>query len=236
MALPTITTPKYQLKLPSTGESITYRPFLVKEEKILLIAQETKDPKQMMGAMRDIISACTFDKVKTSEITTFDLEYIFLKLRAKSVGENADIKVQCQKCEEYNPISINLDDIKVDVPENKSSTVMLTDSIGVTLKYITALKMEKITAMIEKDQMAVINELIINSIETIFDDNNVYPAIDSTPAELTQFIESLNRQQMEKIESFIGNAPKLQHTCEFKCHKCEEDNSIVLQGIQSFFE
>jgi hypothetical protein len=236
MALPTISTPKYQLKLPSTGESVSYRPFLVKEEKILLIAQETKDPKQMMAAMGDIISACTFDKVKTSEITSFDLEYIFLKLRTKSVGENADIKVQCQKCEEYNAVSINLDEITVEVPEKKNATIMLTDSIGVTLKYIDAKKMEKITGLIETNQMAVINELIINSIESIFDDSNVYPAIDSTPAELTQFIESLNRQQMEKIENFIGNAPKLQHICEFKCCKCGEENSITLQGIQSFFE
>jgi len=236
MALPTINTPKYQLKLPSTGESITYRPFLVKEEKILLIAQETKDPKQMMSAMGDIISACTFDKVNTSEITSFDLEYIFLKLRAKSVGENADIKIQCTKCEAYNPISINLDEISVTIAEKKDATVMLTDSIGVTLKYIDAKKMEKITGLIETNQMAVINELIINSIESIFDDSNVYPAADSTPAELTQFIESLNRQQMEKIESFIANAPKLQHKCEFKCNACEKENSITLQGIQSFFE
>jgi hypothetical protein len=236
MALPTLNTPKYQLELPSTKEVITYRPFLVKEEKILLIAQETKDPKQMMMAMRDIISACTFEAVKTSAITGFDLEYIFLKLRSKSVGENADIKLQCTKCEEYNPVSINLDQIIVDVPENANAPIMLTDSIGITLKYVTAEKMEKITALIDTNQMAVINELIINSIDTIFDDENVYPAADSTPAELTQFIESLNRQQMEKIENFIANAPKLQHTCEFKCNKCEEDNSINLQGIQSFFE
>ena len=186
--------------------------------------------------MADIISACTFDKVKTTDITAFDLEYIFLKLRSKSVGENADIKVQCTKCDEFNPVSINLDNITVEIPEKDNSTIMLTETIGVKLKYINAKKMEKITALIEKDQMAVINELIISSIESIFDENSVYPAIDSTPAELTQFIESLNRQQMEKIESFIANAPKLQHTCEFKCHKCEEDNSIVLQGIQSFFE
>lgn len=236
MALPTINTPKYSLKLPSTGESISYRPFLVKEEKILLIAQETKDPKQMMSAMGDVIFACTFGKINTSEITSFDLEYIFLKLRAKSVGENADIKIQCTSCEEYNPISINLDEITVTVPEKKDATIMLTDSIGVTLKYIDAKKMEKITGLIETNQMAVINELIINSIESIFDDSNVYPAADSTPAELTQFIESLSRQQMEKIEHFISNAPKLQHVCEFKCKKCEEQNSITLQGIQSFFE
>lgn len=236
MALPTITTPKYQLKLPSTGEAVTYRPFLVKEEKILLIAQETKDPKQMMMAMRDIISACTFEKVKTTEITGFDLEYIFLKLRAKSVGENADIRIQCTECEEFNEISINLDDITVTVPDKSNNVIMLTDSIGVTLKYVTADKMEKITALIDTNQMAVINELIINSIESIFDADSVYAAADSTPAELTQFIESLNRKQMEKIEAFIANAPKLQHTCEFTCCKCELDNSITLQGIQSFFE
>ena len=236
MALPILDTPKYELTIPSSNKKVTYRPFLVKEEKILLIAQETNDPKQMMSAMKDIVSSCTFDKIKIDDITSFDLEYIFLKLRTKSVGENASVGIACSSCEALNQIDINLDSISVNMPTEKNDVIMLTDSIGVKMKWLTAEKMENISEISDKDQGAILNELVISSFESIFDSENVYLASESSKEELTQFVNSLNRQQMEKIEKFIANVPKLEHSCEFTCTSCKQDNNITLQGIQSFFE
>ena len=230
MPLPTLNTPKYQTIVPSTGKEIEYRPFLVKEEKILLIAQESKSNKEILRAMKDIISACTFGAVNADDCTMYDIEYLFLQLRAKSVGEIANVQIRCSKCNEYVPVEINLEDVQVVFPKKKIETkIQLTDSVGLTLKPVTF----KVAQTIKTDND--ITGAIASVIDTIYDENNVYTLADATAKEIDEFINSLNRKQLEKIQEFIENQPQLQHMVEFECNKCGHKNKHVLKGIQSFF-
>lgn len=236
MPLPTIESPKYVLTIPSTKQSVEYRPFLVKEEKILLLAQESNESTEMMSAIKDIIFACTFETVDPKELTSFDLEYVFLKLRAKSVGEISNIKVKCSHCETYNEVSINLDDIQLTWPEKEvSSKIMLTDKVGVILQHI---KVGNMPALSDSDKISgeTITNMIIASIESIFDDNGVYQSNQSSKEELITFVNSLNRTQINKIEEYISNTPKLEHVAIFECDGCKKENNIALSGIQAFFE
>jgi hypothetical protein len=236
MKLPTIETPKYRLTLPSTKKIIDYRPFLVKEEKILLLAQEANDHESIMTAIRDIISACTFNKINIDELTSYDIEYIFLKLRSKSVGEKSQVQCRCEKCETYTTVDIDLDAIEVTWPEEKlDNVIMLTDIIGVTLKHI---KISDIKKSFNDDEQAseTLTSIIIASIENIFDSEKVYDAKDSSYDELLTFINSLNRNQITKIEEYIANTPKLEHTLNFNCKSCKYDNAVLLSGLQTFFE
>lgn len=235
MPLPILESPKYVLTIPSTGKNVEYRPFLVKEEKILLLAQESENENAISTAIKDIVKACTFDVVDPNELTSFDLEYIFLKLRAKSVGEVSEIRCKCEKCETLNNISINIDQIEVSWPNKKQDKkIMLTDSIGITLNYI---KVKDIKAEESgKSQTETIMDTIIAMIDSVFDQNGIYKKEDSTREELVTFINSLNRSQMEKIEKFIMDSPKLTHTAKFKCTSCKNDNEITLSGTQAFFE
>jgi hypothetical protein len=235
MALPILESSKYTTTVPSTGKTIEYRPFLVKEEKILLIAQESNDSAQMFSAMKEIIRSCTFEKLDINGITSFDLEYIFMKLRAKSIGEISDINLECSECKHPNPISIAIDEIEVNIDPETSKTIMLTDSVGVTMRYIRVKDMDLLSDD-NKPQSEIINNIVMASIESIFDADNVYPSDKSTPAELTTFINSLTRAQMSKIESFIESTPKLQKDVTFDCIQCKHKNNINISGTQSFFE
>jgi len=237
MPLPILESPKYILTVPSTKKSIEYRPFLVKEEKILLLAQETGDDNAITQAIKEIIKACTFGVIDPEDLTTFDLEYIFLKLRAKSVGEISEINCTCEKCSAKTPVSIDIDKIEVTWPKDynpKDNTIMLTDTVGVTMQY---LKVRDIKAVNEsKSQTETIMDTIIAMINTIFDQNGVYKKSDSTQEELLTFINSLSRSQIEKIEKFIIDSPKLMHELDFSCIKCKHTNKVTLAGTQSFFE
>jgi len=235
MALPILEAPKYTVEIPSTKKTVEYRPFLVKEEKILMIAQETEDAREMLNAMKDIVRTCTFEKVDVNALTSFDLEYIFLKLRSKSVGEISNVNVKCSACEAPNPVALNLDIIEVKFNDSVSKTIMITDTIGVNMRYIRVKDMSTLTDD-KKSRGDIINEVVIASIESIFDAQKVYPTENSTKAELITFINSLNRAQMQKIESFIAAVPTLQQTVEFKCKSCAHDNSLELSGTQSFFD
>jgi transcription elongation factor Elf1 len=234
MPLPILQSSKYTAKIPSTGKTIEYRPFLVKEEKILLVAQESNDSTQMFSAMKEIIRACTFEKLDVDDITSFDLEYIFMKLRAKSIGEYSDIYLDCSECSHSNSVSVQIDNIEVSIDPELSKTIMLTDTIGVTMRNIRVKDMALLSDE-SKPQSEIINNVVMASIESIFDADNVYPSDKSTPEELTTFINSLNRSQMSKIEAFIQSSPKLEKNVQFTCSKCKHENSIVLSGTQSFF-
>jgi hypothetical protein len=237
MPLPTLESPKYVLTVPSTSQSIEYRPFLVKEEKILLLAQEANSSAEMISAIKDIIHVCTFNNIKTEQLTSFDIEYIFLKLRAKSVGEISNIKCKCEHCETYNEVAINIDEIQLVWPEAKlSNKIMLTDKIGIILQYIKVNDMSSVVGDDSNINMDAITNMIIASIETIFDDNGVYRADETSHEELLTFVNSLNRAQLSKIEQYIAQSPKLEHNIKFKCVKCKKDNDMTLSGIQSFFE
>lgn len=236
MPLPIVESPKYVLTIPSTGQSIEYRPFLVKEEKILLLAQESEKPQEMMSAIKEIVRACTFNLVDPNQLTSFDLEYIFLKLRAKSVGEITDIRCKCNYCEVYTEVSINIDEIQVSFPEKKvDNKIMLTDTIGVVLRHI---RVNDITEIVNAGSanIEVVTCMIIASIESIFDENGVYDSENSSKEELNSFVNSLNRKQLGKIEEFVASAPKLEHEIKFQCTSCKKDNSSVVSGTQAFFE
>jgi len=244
MTLPAITAPIYEIKIRSTKKSVEYRSYLVKEEKILMMAAESNDNRQALRAMKDIVRACTFNKIDVDKLTLFDIEYIFLKLRAKSVGETARIKLRCEKCETYTDNSIDLDKIEIEFPQEgdenyQDKNIKLTESVGVILQYISVERMSKfnLDPESENDKLNVLNDLMIASIESVYDADKVYNSNDCSREELVKFVDSMNRNQVEKIERFISTTPKVQKTVKFKCCKleCGHENSITLMGLQSFF-
>lgn len=235
MALPKIETPTFELKLPSSKKLIKYRPFLVKEEKILLIANESKDSREIFNAMKDVIESCTFGKVEVDKITPYDLEYIFLKLRSKSVGETATVNLKCPECGEYNSVVVNLEKVEVVYPTEKlDPKVFITDKVGLTLRHLSV---ADIAALSEDkaDESTMVTKALIRAIETIFDEDTVHQAKDTPEKELIEFIESLNRTQVEKINEFIQSTPKIEYTAKFKCTKCGKNVEVKLEGINNFF-
>ena len=190
MSLPILESPKYELKVPSTGKKAHYRPYLVKEEKILMIAMESENQTQILDAMKEVVKACTYDKVDVNKLTLFDLEYMFLKLRSKSVGEIAKVGIRCDKCKESNKVEINLDTIEIAVPA-LSNKVKLTDKVGVVLHWphVGSIDLDEVK---KKNKVDSAMEMMIECIESIYDEKNVYPAVDSTKEELLSFLGSLN--------------------------------------------
>lgn len=236
MALPKIETPTFDAKLPSSRKLIKFRPFLVKEEKVLLIANESKDAKAIYNAMKEVVETCTFGKIKVDEITPYDLEYLFLKLRSKSVGETSTIKIKCPECGEYNSVDVNLEKVEVVYPTEKvDSKVQLTDKIGVTLKHLTVGDVASISQEEGQSESVAITKAICKAIDTIFDETAVHSAKDASEAELIEFVESLNRNQIEKINAFLQATPKIEYVAKFKCTKCGKDVQVKLEGTQNFF-
>lgn len=230
--LPTIETPKYYLTVPSTGESIEYRPFLVKEEKVLLIAQESGAQASMIAAMKDVIRACTFNKIDLYTLAMYDLEYILLQIRARSVGETAKLKIKCDDCDEYVPVEINLIEVEVQQGEEAVNTVQLTDSVGVTLK---APGLKDIERSAKSKNSNEITSALGSVIESVYDSDNVYPLDQATPKEVDDFIDSLSSQQVVKIQKWVDSIPKLEKEITFTCSK-GHTTTKVLSGLSDFFE
>lgn len=237
MALPIIESPKYSVRLPSTGKTIEYRPFLVKEEKILLIAQESGNAREMISAMKDIVKACTFNKVDPNLLTSYDLEFLFLKLRTKSVGETSTVKIKCSECDTYTPVDINLEDIEISDVSQEPVNIMLTDNVGITMRHVRVRDLASLTDE-KKSRSDILIETVIASIASIFDSNGVYPTDESSKEELVTFVNSLNRAHMKQIEEFISTTPKVELQAKFKCSDkgCNHENDKTLTGVQSFFE
>lgn len=233
MALPKLVSSKHTLVVPSTKESIEYRPYLVKEEKILMMAFESKDQSQMITALRDTIAGCTEGKIKVDNLTMFDLEYIFLKLRSKSVGENAKLKVKCIKCETPNEVNIDLSSVNVVGDIKPTAKIELTDTVGVMLKYPTIKGLYRQLNSLDEANSAL--AAIASAVESIYDADNVYPAENETEKSILEFIESLTSDQFKKIASFFDDMPKLKHNIDFTCTHCKEENKIAIEGLQNFF-
>ena len=230
MALPKIESPKYHLTIPSTGDVIEYRPFLVAEEKILLLAQETGTQAAMISALKDIVKACTFGAIDLYSLAMYDLEYIFLNLRAKSVGETSNIRIKCDQCEEYVDVEIDLTEVEVK-GELAENNIPLTEDIGITLKVPGLNDAEKAAKTQNNDPIV---ESIAALIDTIYDAESVYKADESTPKELKEFIESLTHQQLEKIQGWMQEMPKIEHDIKFTC-KNGHENERKLTGLGDFF-
>jgi hypothetical protein len=234
MSLPILNSPRFELDLPVSKKKISYRPFLVKEEKILLMALESQDQKQIMRAMHDIIDTCTYNEVKAKELPVSELEYLFLKIRSKSVGENSHIGVKCKSCEASNEMDINLDEIKLDVSDSIDNKIMLTDSVGVIMKYPTSDDVLR-TIDSKKSEIENIYAVITASLDKIFDKESVHDVSTQAKQDVDDFVNSLNQQQFSKIKAFFDKLPKLKHNVKFQCEKCGTDNDLVLEGMESFF-
>ena len=230
-----LNTAKYEVELPISKKTVEYRPYLVKEEKQLMLAIESQDPAMIMKTVQDIIDACTFGEIKSKNLPTAELELLFLKLRSKSVGETSRIGYKCTHCGHSNELVVNLEDVQIDIGEAKPNKVMITDKIGIKLKYPTASEVTKIVNSGEKTDINNIFGLITACIEAIFDEENVYDAKNLTQKEITDFVESLNSKQFENIKEFFEAIPKLRKDVSFTCEKCGTHNPLVLEGLQNFF-
>ncbi len=238
MPLPKIATPTYELELPSTGQTIQYRPFLVKEEKLLVIALESEDTKQITTAIKTVIKNCIQTKgIKVEDLPTFDIEYLFLNIRGKSVGEELDVNIICPDDKETQvSIQINLDDIKVQKNENHTNRIKLDDTIMMEMKYPSLDQFIKNNFdFTDKNAMDQSFDLIGSCIDKIFTEEEVWAASDVTKKELSEFLESMNSSQFKEIEKFFETMPKLSHTIEVKNPKTGVESEVVLEGLASFF-
>ena len=233
MALPKLQTPTYTMVIPSTQKEIKYRPFLVKEEKILLMALETDDEKNIRESIYELLKSCITTRIKLENLATFDLEYIFLNIRAVSVGEIVEMNVVCNDDEETNVrYNLNLTDVNVVFPEGHSNKIMLTDSTGVVMKYPS---MDGFVQGQFSNKDFDVIDVIASSIDQIFQEEEVYDESTTTKKEFVQFVESLTNSQLEKIQAFFETSPRLEHTFKVTNPNTGVESEYTLRGLQSFF-
>ena len=238
MPLPKIATPTYELEVPSLKKVIKYRPFLVKEEKILIIAMESQDNKQIGNAVKEVISNCILTKgIKVDDLSTFDIEYLFLNIRGKSVGETVDILITCPDDNETQvPVSINLDDIKVKTEENHTRDIKLDENLVMRMKYPSL--SEFIKSNFNTEESVTVDDsfdLICNCIEQVFSEEESWSASDFSKKELTEFLDQLSSKQFKEIEKFFDTMPKLSHVLTVKNPKTKVESEVVLEGLSAFF-
>jgi hypothetical protein len=237
MALPILETQSYELTLPSADVKVKYRPFLVKEEKVLLQALESEDQKQIVTALKEIVSACTFGSLNVDDLPTFDLEYIFLQIRAKSVGEVAKLKVLCPDDKKtYADIEIDLTKVEVQVDDSHTNNIVIDENkkIGMIMKYPTLGSVDP-SMDFTKEQTNKIFQLIGNSIYQVYEGDKIYNTTDYTKEELNKFIESLSTKAFGDIQNFYNTMPKLIHEVEIENPKTKVKSKVTLQGLTDFF-
>ena len=238
MPLPTIATPTYELELPSTGKSIKYRPFLVKEEKLLVLALETEDTKEISNAIKAVLKNCIQTRgIKVESLPTFDIEYLFLNIRGKSVGEEIQVNLIAPDDGETSvPVTINIDEIKVQKAEDHTNRIKLDDNLMMEMKYPSLDQFIKnnfdMSGNVGIDQSF---ELIASCVDKIFSEEEVWVAADVTKKELVEFLEQMNSIQFKQIEKFFETMPKLSHRLTVVNPKTKVENEIVLEGLASFF-
>jgi hypothetical protein len=237
MALPKLTTPTYELEIPSTDAKIKYRPFLVKEEKILMMAMESKTTADITQAVKDIVSECTFNKIDISHMPMFDVEYIFLQIRSKSVGEVSKLKLLCPDDKKtYAEVELNLNEVKVQVGEDHTNKIELNDGMGMIMNYptIDSFRDSGIRDINASNMLDVIGSCIMQIYEK--NGEKTYDPKDQTKKELTDFIEQLNTKQFKQVQSFFDTMPKLKHEITIKNPKTKKESKITLTGLNDFFE
>tara|TARA_Y100000592_G_C5403452_1_gene284361 strand:- start:38 stop:754 length:717 start_codon:yes stop_codon:yes gene_type:complete len=237
MPLPKISTPTYELVLPSSGRKIKYRPFLVKEEKILIIALESQDQKQIATAIKQILSACILTKgTKVEKLSTFDIEYLFLNVRGKSVGEQIEVMVTCPDDGKTQvPLTINIDTIKVKKSKNHKTDIKLDEKYTMKMRYPSL--DEFIKSNFSVDQMKVDDtfDLIASCIDQVYSEEESWTQEDCTQKELSEFLEQLNSGQFKEVEEFFNTMPKLTHTVKVKNPNTGVESDVLLEGLQNFF-
>lgn len=237
MPLPKIAVPTYELELPSTGETIKYRPFLVKEEKLLVMASETEDPKQITDAVKGVLKNCIGTRgVKVETLPTFDIEYLFLNIRAKSIGEEIEVNIICPDDEETEvPVTINVDDIKVVRNDNHTKTIKLDDTLMMDMKYPSLDQFIKSNFNLTENSIDQSFELIAACVDKIYNEEEVWTTSDVTKSELVDFLDQMNTSQFKQIEEFFNTMPKLSHVVSVKNPKTKVKSDVTLEGLSSFF-
>jgi hypothetical protein len=233
MSLPKLSSPTYSLILESSGQEITYRPFLVKEEKILLMAMESDEDNDMLRATKQIINNCVQEEIDIDSLPMFDMEYIFLNLRSKSVGETSEVGYSCPDCQAVNQITIPLDEVKVKKDENHKAEIELTSDVGLIMKYPQMNMMEDITG--DTEDVDNIFKIIENCVDCIYDNENTYNLNDYTEDERTEFFDSLTQNQFNEVREFFDTMPKLAHDIDYNCSECSHNETITVEGLQNFF-
>ena len=238
MPLPTIVTPSYELELPSTGKKVKYRPFLVKEEKLLVLALETESTKDISTAIKTVLKNCIQTRgVKVENLPTFDIEYLFLNIRGKSVGEEVEVNLIAPDDEVTEvPVTINIDDIKIQKSEEHTNKVKLDDSLIMEMKYPSLDQFIKSNFDFgEEVSMDQSFDLIASCIDKIYNEEEVWSTADCTKKEVKEFLEQMNSMQFKEIEKFFETMPKLSHSVTFKNPKTKVESTVVLEGLSSFF-
>ena len=240
MPLPTIETPSYELKLPSSSKKIKYRPFLVKEEKILILALESRDQNEITNAVTDVLKKCILTRgVKVDDLPTFDIEYIFLNIRAKSIGEDIKMMVTCPDDNETKvPVTVYVDQIKVVKPEDHKTDIVLDDKMTLRMKYPSLNQFIDDNFEVEDEPETVVDKtfkIVADCMETVFTKEDAWDAKDYTPDERLKFVEQLSSKQYKQVEKFFATMPKLSHTIEVVNPNTIEKGSVVLEGLANFF-
>ena len=240
MPLPTIETPTYELKLPSSNKKIKYRPFLVKEEKILILALESKNQNDITNAVTDVLKKCILTRgVKVDDLPTFDIEYLFLNIRAKSIGEDIKLTVTCPDDGETKvPVTIYVDEIKVIKPKDHKIDIVLDDKMSLRMKYLSLNQFIESNFDTEDESETIVDKtfrVVADCMDTIFNGEDAWEAKDYSAQERLDFVQQLNSQQYKKVENFFSTMPKLSHTIEVVNPNTKEKGSVVLEGLADFF-
>ena len=238
MPLPKISTPTYELVLPSSNKKIKYRPFLVKEEKILILAMESQDTSTVANAVKDVLSSCILSRgIKVQKLSTFDIEYLFLNIRGKSVGESIEVMVTCPDDGKTQvPTSINIDEIQVKIDEKHNKDIKLDDNYSLRMRYPSLDEFVKNNFSTPSDvSVDDTFDLIASCVDQVYSEEESWAAADCTKKELTQFVESLNSSQFKEIETFFETMPKLTHSVKVMNPNSKKENEVLLEGLQNFF-
>ena len=241
--LPKLDVPIYEMTLISTGKKIRFRPFLVKEQKLLLMVAQDEEGKDVVNIVKQILKNCIVDDVNVDELSTFDLEYLFLNLRARSVNEVVELKYKCnnlikdengeqKQCGSIEKFDIKLLDMKPTKDKNHTNKISLSDKMGIVMKYPT---FEMIAKLEGKSEEEILMELLVDCIDYVYDEDNIYKTKDLPREEIIEFIDSMQQKDLEKLQNFFETAPKIKHNIDFSCKKCGYKEEITVEGIQNFF-
>lgn len=232
MPLPKIDQPLFEMTIPSTGKKVLFRPFLVKEEKLLLVAQQSDSDTDMVRAIKQVLGNCIQENIDIDSLATFDLEYMFIKLRARSVNNIVKLSYRDNEDEELYEFEVDLDKVEIDMPESVNSKIKINDSVGMTMKYPDASITDRLGEF--ENEVQLLSFFVINCIDTIYDEENVYVANEFSAEELNEFVDSLDVNTFDSIRGFFESMPRLRHVISYK-NKLGNDREIVLSSIKDFF-
>lgn len=238
MALPVQSTPTYTVKIPSNQEDVKFRPFLIKEEKALLLAQQSEDPLVMADTLKNVIASCIVDKVDVEKLAVFDLEYLFTQIRAKSVGESVELLFACDDCEDEKArVKVNIDISKLEVqrsPEHKNK-IELFDDVGVVMKYPNFSSISTLKDL-NTDNIDSIFEIIYNSIDYIYNSKEIFHVSETPKEEIMDFLYNLTQEQFSKVQEFFNTMPKISTSVQYTCPVCNKEHDKVIEGLNNFFQ